>query len=192
MNLLPIDALNELSMNLREAEYTGENGKSKSRYTEEEIEDLIEDFLIYTFVMGQTACNDDLGTDVTLDIETLENVLNERVGEDEKNWRKRVQQHYDKGESVETIITVSDSEMVRVYNKSGISTAKASGKQVLKKWTAIIDKETRDTHLLLDGTEIPIDEYFVSSSSDMSLYPGGFATAEENANCRCILAYRAV
>ncbi len=192
MNLLPIDALNELSMKLREAEYTDKDGKRKSRYTEEEVEDFIEDFLIYTFVCGQTAANDDLGTDVTLSTETLENVLNERVGEDNKNWRRRVQQHYSKGESAETIITVADSEMVRVYNKSGIEAAKKTGKTILKKWQTMEDPRVRISHDLLNGTEIPIDDYFVSVGGDSALYPGGFLTAEQNANCRCFLTYKAV
>lgn len=196
MNLLPIDALNELSVKLRESEYVDGNGKKRSRYTKEEIEDFIEDFLIYTFVMGQTACNDDLGTDVTLDTEVLEDVLNERVGEDKKNWRIRVDEHIDDGEGVEPVIVVADSEMTRVFNETGDKTAekvkKTLRKNILKKWQTMEDNRVRISHDLLNGTEIPLNDYFTAFDGDSALYPGGFLTADNNANCRCFLTYRAV
>ena len=58
---------------------------------------------------------------------------------------------------------------------------------MLKRWVAILDDRTRDTHFYLDGTEVPLDAYFYSYSGDKALYPHGFQTAAENCNCRCDL-----
>ena len=56
-----------------------------------------------------------------------------------------------------------------------------------KSWLSIVDDRTRDTHKTLNGKTIPVDEHFVSDSGDKALHPGGFSTAAENCECRCLL-----
>lgn len=59
-----------------------------------------------------------------------------------------------------------------------------------KTWRAERDRKTRKEHLKMDGTTIPIEEYFKFPDCEM-LYPHDEVngTALECANCRCSLAY---
>lgn len=91
---------------------------------------------------------------------------------------------------IEELATLIDTEAGRVANTAIFDTAedfqrKNPEKQVMKRWVAIIDDRTRDTHFYLDGTEVPLDAYFYSYSGDKALYPHGFQTAAEQVNCRC-------
>lgn len=67
----------------------------------------------------------------------------------------------------------------------------ARGADIMKEWDATLDSRTRDTHKELDGTIIPVDEYFHSSRGGMALYPGGFGDPKEDCRCRCCLLQRA-
>lgn len=99
----------------------------------------------------------------------------------------KFEDYYEK-EDAESINRLVESEFHRV-NEQGAYEAAKTFNGVKKRWSAILDNKTRMTHEILNGTAIGIDERFYSISGDSSLYPGGFATAEENANCRCIIEY---
>lgn len=91
---------------------------------------------------------------------------------------------------IDELTTLIETEAGRVANTAIYDAAKEfqrknPGKTVMKRWVAIIDDRTRDTHFYLDGTEVPLDAYFYSYSGDKALYPHGFQTAAENCNCRC-------
>lgn len=93
---------------------------------------------------------------------------------------------------IEELTTLIETEAGRVTNTAIYDAAKEfqrknPGKTVMKRWVAILDDRTRDTHFYLDGTEVPLDAYFYSYSGDKALYPHGFQTAAENCNCRCDL-----
>ena len=93
---------------------------------------------------------------------------------------------------IEELTTLIDTEGGRVTNTAIYDAAKDYQRKnpeitVLKRWVAILDDRTRDTHFYLDGTEVPLDAYFYSYSGDKALYPHGFQTAAENCNCRCDL-----
>jgi uncharacterized protein with gpF-like domain len=60
-----------------------------------------------------------------------------------------------------------------------------------KRWDAIVDNKTRDTHLEVNGTVVPIDEPFIVGGYEM-MYPGSDelgAPPEEIVNCRCSVEY---
>ncbi len=60
-----------------------------------------------------------------------------------------------------------------------------------KRWDAIVDDKTRDTHLEVNGTVVPIDEPFIVGGYEM-MYPGSEelgAGPEEIINCRCSVEY---
>lgn len=93
---------------------------------------------------------------------------------------------------IEELTTLIETEAGRVANTAIYDVAKEfqrenPTKTVMKRWVAILDDRTRDTHFYLDGTEVPLDAYFYSYSGDKALYPHGFQTAAENCNCRCDL-----
>lgn len=63
--------------------------------------------------------------------------------------------------------------------------AQAMGIRIKKKWLAILDNRTRDSHAALDGQEQELDEPFISPLGKI-MYPGD-PTAEPGDvyNCRC-------
>ena len=65
------------------------------------------------------------------------------------------------------------------------------GADVVKQWDSTLDGKTRNTHRLLDGQIVGVDEYFKSESGYKALYPGGFGMPGEDCNCRCCLLQRA-
>lgn len=106
----------------------------------------------------------------------------------ESIWEKF--ESYYAAEDVESLTRLVESEFHRVNERGGYDAAKKYGsKAVKKRWSAILDSKTRMTHGILDGTEVGLDERFFSISGDSALYPGDFLTAEENANCRCMIEY---
>jgi len=73
-----------------------------------------------------------------------------------------------------------------------IETGEVGTEDVRKIWSAAIDGRTRDSHEALDGTEVGVDEAFISGGSSL-MYPGDTslgADAEETINCRCGISYR--
>lgn len=72
--------------------------------------------------------------------------------------------------------------------------AKGMGIKVRKKWIAMLDARTRDSHAELDGQVVDIDEPFITHNRDGSLaeimFPGDpQADGEQVWNCRCTLGY---
>lgn len=63
--------------------------------------------------------------------------------------------------------------------------AQGMGIVLSKEWLCMGDERSRETHLRLDGTKIPLEEKFVTVNGE-SLYPGGFGVAKEDINCRCV------
>lgn len=98
------------------------------------------------------------------------------------------------GLSKNNTMRIAQTEGHRVQNEArfyGIQKADEMGAEVVKEWDSTLDSRTRPTHQGLDGTIIPVDEYFVSSSGAEALYPGGFGVASEDIRCRCQVLERA-
>ena len=60
-----------------------------------------------------------------------------------------------------------------------------------KRWDAIVDNKTRDTHLEVNGTVVPIDEPFIVGGYEMQFARDESLGAgpEEIINCRCSVEY---
>ena len=91
--------------------------------------------------------------------------------------------------SQDRALLIAQNESNSAYNYSDYITAKKSGKQY-KTWVAEVDDKTREWHLEVDGTKIPIDEMFTVGNDTMR-YPHDFlnGSAENLVNCRCICLY---
>lgn len=123
---------------------------------------------------------------------------------DGKTFDVRLDEHYsEETESSEVnhefvvtpaMLDVVRSESHRCYNEGQMNAAKRIATEndsvITKTWDATLDNVTRDTHIILHGTTVMLDEYFTSPSGDRAQAPGGFSTAGENANCRCILRFK--
>lgn len=68
--------------------------------------------------------------------------------------------------------------------QDGYDEAVQMGIDLKKKWISTLDSRTRETHILLDGEEVPNDEAF----SNRLMYPGDpNGEPEEVYNCRCTM-----
>ena len=179
-------------------------GLNDRKVDRKRIEDMIFDLLTMAYAFGIEKAGLDLGEEQPLS-ETLQRDAIEAPTAG-KTAFERMNEHIDAAAgqieaggpaavtAAETLIdqlaVLIDTEAGRVTNtaiyEAAESYAKAHPeKQVMKRWVAVIDDRTRDTHFYLDGTEVPLDAYFYSYSGDRALFPHGFQTAEENCNCRC-------
>lgn len=85
---------------------------------------------------------------------------------------------------------IAENEANSIYNDAQFQDAILTGK-TRKGWRAIIDSRTRGTHVIANGTEIPIDQPFEVGESllmfprDVSLSPD----PSEIVNCRCTAYY---
>lgn len=85
---------------------------------------------------------------------------------------------------------IAENEANSIWNDSEYEEAILSGK-TRKRWSAIIDKATRETHLEVNGADVPIDQpfevggFFMQFPRDDSYG----ADAGEIVNCRCSVIY---
>lgn len=80
---------------------------------------------------------------------------------------------------------IARTESVTTMNSGALDTYKAAGVKS-KTWLATQDDRTREDHLMLDDTTIPIDEDF-NVGGDTMPAPGGGSDPAENINCRCTI-----
>lgn len=83
-------------------------------------------------------------------------------------------------------IRISRSEITQAANAATL--ANAHGKNVMKRWHAIIDDRTREDHAAMDGVTLPIDEPFTLPDGSQMMYPADVslgAPLNQIINCRC-------
>lgn len=94
---------------------------------------------------------------------------------------------------VDIIIRIVETETTRVFSgggDDGATDAEAQTKKnAVKEWVTMGDERVRDTHAFLNGTKIPVSEKFHTIDGDEARYPGDFAMARNNVNCRCYCKY---
>ena len=96
--------------------------------------------------------------------------------------------YYEQGDANRLHELIED-EFHRVYNQAGLDMANATGKQVYKTWSTMMDDRVRESHDYLEGVTIPINQKFVTLDMDEADAPGGFTLPEHNCGCRCWLTY---
>lgn len=91
---------------------------------------------------------------------------------------------------IDKIKSAVEDDGFRVYENAVLECGLAlddEGYIVTKTWNAIIDEVTRETHFELNGTTIPVDEYFVTSGGAAALAPKMFGVPSEDIHCRCVI-----
>lgn len=156
-----------------------------------DAKEMFEDALLDAYMEGFEAAAYLLGEDaLTTDPDKVTDTLEKEY--DGVGILQKFEEYFDSGDSAK-LANLIDSEYHRSMEKGGFDAAEEAssvrGREVVKVWDAILDERTRLTHDELDGARVGLREYFVSSSGDRALYPGDFETAEENANCRCVIRY---
>lgn len=169
----------------------------------DEVIDEVYELLVLALVYGIDNVNDWLNVDVELPIETTESILFKPI--DGLTWADRISLYFDTEEDgkvvisgqetdlTDAILKVAESETTRIFNESEQAAAeeatRQTGRPTVKTWRTKKDERVRDTHRFLEGVTIPIDQRFWTIDGDSALTPGGFLTAQENVNCRCVLVY---
>lgn len=120
---------------------------------------------------------------------------------DGETVEEKFDKHF-KEKSADKLGILLESESHRMYNTGSVLSTGIDNKDgsvggadggkptgVLKTWHTMMDEKVRDQHWMLEGETIPMEEEFVTADGDYGIAPGMFQTAENNANCRCILLY---
>lgn len=162
---------------------------SNSENKKKEIKDDFLDFLIFAYSFGTAEAYKLLGVEKK---EPKKDKMYDAIYKNiaGKNFEQRVDDEIDHDGELMRLI---DSEFHRVYNTALFDTADdinndpQSGKAglIMKTWITMGDDRVRDTHDYLEGTTVSLNERFYTYDGDSALFPGGFTTAQENANCRC-------
>lgn len=153
----------------------------------EQIEKYFNEILYNAYIEGFSGVEFMLETELDLDYERLlKSIRKEYDGITIQ--QKAVK--YVQGLDVESIKNLLESEWHRVYNEAQNDGALLVDKEILKEWNTVGDNKVRETHTLLDGVEIGLNERFYTIDGDNALYPSGFEKAENNCNCRCFLGYK--
>lgn len=184
MKKLPIlDELNNLTNKIVEIV-----GNADSVEVEEEIIDSVEDLLIMAYVFGNESAAEDLGIESDIDINKMNTTIFKDVAG--KTWTERIAEYLQNGGTVAEINRVIDTETMRVFNDSKFQLAQDSGIQNIKKtWVTMNDDRVRDSHWILEGVTIPLNDRFYTLDGDSALQPYGFEKADNNINCRCALEF---
>ena len=90
--------------------------------------------------------------------------------------------------STDRATLIAENEANSIWNDAEYQDAVLTGKRY-KTWHAIMDNRTRETHREVNGTTIPIDQYFVVGNSLMFFPREASADPEEVVNCRCTATY---
>lgn len=161
----------------------------------EKIADDMLSFLINAYVLGNTNCNEMLNASAAVDMNLMREAVYQSIGG--KTFEDRIRDHAEEDDLIGLVI-LAESEFHRVYNAGAEDTARTvastvdsgtGGPAIYKEWLTRLDDRVRNTHDYLEGTRVPLGEDFYSYDGDHAPYPGSFEKAENNVNCRCIVAY---
>jgi len=85
---------------------------------------------------------------------------------------------------------IARTEVTALANRSSFLGAVNSGVEIRKRWSAFLDKRTRQTHIAVHGSTKKKYERFSVGFARLS-YPGEYtgSAPEETINCRCRLSY---
>lgn len=186
--LFPWDQLNNLQTKIQaltlEYEYRGTRRK---HIPARQCEDLILEFLIDSYLMGNSYVTDSMGkSPVGVDEDEMYDSVYRKVAG--KNFVERVSEYCKTGE-VEDIMRVAETDSHRVFNESELRTAKKVGAST-KTWNTMLDDRVRDTHAYIESMTVGIDDEFYTYDGDHAPAPGEFGLAENNVNCRCFLTFK--
>lgn len=171
----------------------------KGDTTEDEVVELVENWIIAGFKKGIEIGCKDLELDATY-VDFFEKLLGTVEGGkiqqlierkiDGKTYADRIEEHLvnnDGASSLETILTTEYHNAVNsgIYNTGDSYNQVSYGEIVEKGWKTMLDEKVRDTHAYLEGMWIPIDQDFYTYNGDHAPYPGAFGIGEEDCNCRC-------
>lgn len=185
MDLVPFDELNKFEDGL--SIHFNAEGRISSKQDAEDIIDEMFELLLLAYANGNTAVNQDMGSNIEPTLEDVLAVVDLEI--EGKTWRQRVMDYYENGGNEYDIRRIAETETHRDANAAAYETALKAG-ATIKTWHCMMLPTSRDTHVYLNGVTAPIDGEFYSFNGGSTLYPGQWGIAEEDVNCLCWLTYR--
>ena len=190
--LLKLDEINLLSVTLAVAAMEREvtEQAAKEAFFDALLDMYVEGWAAAAYIMGEESGG---VTDET--VAGLRSALTGRSGEETR--REVTGKEYD-GESIgekfsgyfregdgERIKSLVESEAHRCYSLGVFKAAEENGRNVT--WRTLADDRVRETHVYLEGVTVRAGAYFYTFDGDRARFPGDFALAQNNANCRCYI-----
>ncbi len=189
-----MDEINRLRETITNSQTVTNQGKREYKDTDE-LFDLAMYLFETAYINGTQDAAEQINTllgydflDTTFDPARMSAVINQRLA-DGKDWHDRLQEHFDNGDDVETVMRVLESESNRDANTGSLDKAWDSGMELTKTWETMLDDKVRDTHAYLEGITVGVHDLFFTDDGDYADAPGGFNLASNNVNCRCTLRY---
>lgn len=182
---LPIDELNALEKSL--ARHFDANGHIKSRKDCDDIIDELLDLYLLTLAEAIESVNEQFGTSIEMLPQEVQETVYKAI--DGATWHDRVLAWYETGGTLQDIMRIADTETHRISNEAAFDTAVKAG-ATEKTWICQMLPTSRDTHIWLNGTTVPIDGYFYSYMGGKTQFPGQWGIAEEDINCQCELEFK--
>lgn len=211
-SLLPFDEINRLEDRLK-SEYGDKDGRIKRKAAAGDIIDEMLDLFLLAYYNGAKDANGQLDSNVEPDVQAAETTINRPI--EGKTWTERVTEEVSaarQGEAdeqtsfptnktpagapgnapkgtINDIIRIVRTETHRIFNESAFQTATAAGAKE-KTWRCMMLPTSRDTHIYLSGTTVPIDAEFWTFAGNHAMFPGQFGVPDEDCNCECILTFK--
>ena len=183
---LPLDELNALKKRLA-THFDGQTGRIKSRKDCEDILDELLDLYLLALAEAVDGVNRQFSTSIQPTPQEVQETVYRHI--QGATWADRVLAWYMSGGTVDDIIRIAETEAHRISNEAAYNTAvKAGAKE--KTWICMMLPTSRDTHIWLNKTTVPIDGYFYSYMGGQTLYPGQWGIPEEDINCQCELEFK--
>ena len=150
------------------------------RIRDEYIDRVTEAFEI-DYMLGVYDAEFQLGKKIDPDYADIKAVLDRKI--DGKDYRERIEGYFEDGTPYD-IARVISTDAHRIYNEAMFKGAKSAG-ATSKTWNCMMLPTSRDTHIYLDGTTIPLEAPFYTYLGNSAMFPGQFGVAEEDINCLC-------
>lgn len=110
------------------------------------------------------------------------------LGNSYKKTAKKISERYDVAlHKADRIVRTENHRVQLDARLDGFKDAEKQGIELKKEWISALDKRTRSSHRALNGTIIPVNDNFHSSTGGNGKAPGQMG-GPDDINCRCSLA----
>lgn len=161
--------------------------------------DLFDKFLVFFTFMALSPGSYDLALQqfefelrtIAIQYSRPDDYIDRYVPKTAQNVAKTTKKNIDKEyyTSVERAAFDAVNESNSILNYEELQEAIEAG-YTHKTWVAELDKRTRDSHRMIDGTTIPIEEYFQFDDCEgLCPHDSENLSAQELVNCRCSLRF---
>ena len=184
MILFPWDAINSLEAKAQEALKQADTEDFKARVDKyiDEVEELFE----MDYMLGVMDASMQLERNIDPNYEDISKAVNRVI--DGKNYKERLTEYFQNGTPYD-IARVIETDAHRIYNTAIFDSGVKAG-ATTKTWNCMMLPTSRDTHIYLDGTTVPIDAEFYNYKGESTMFPCQWGIAEEDCNCLCTITIK--